>query len=392
MNDPPRTVIVAGAGIGGLTAALALTRTGCNVTLLEQAPRLDTAGAGIQLSPNATRVLIALGLGDALAAVATTPDSVTIRDARSNSVLARVPLGAAVQARHGAPYWVLHRADLQAVLAEAAGRDPRIALHLGQRVTGMALETDGVSCRTDTAAFQGTALIGADGLWSEVRSLLHGRQPPRFARRVAWRATLDAAQVPAGLRGMEVALWLGRDAHVVAYPVRQGREVNVVAIRADVRAPEGWSSARTREQMQAAFVPVRAAGALRDLLDIPDAWQVWGLYDRPPLPVWGRDAATLLGDAAHPMLPFLAQGAGMAIEDAAVLATSLAGYRDPAAGLRAYERLRQRRTAAVQSAARRQGRIYHLGGPEALARNIVMRMLDGPRLLARQDWIYRWIE
>jgi salicylate hydroxylase len=391
-----RTIIVAGAGIGGLTAALALARKGFSVALIEQAERLEEAGAGIQLSPNATRVLLALGLGDRLRPLVVSPAAVLIRSAWSSREIVRIPLGEAALTRYGAPYWVIHRADLQAALAEAAGASPDITMMLGATVEDFGAYGHGVTVHVREKGSQvrerrGVALVGADGLWSRVRAQIGDRRAPRFRRRSAWRATLPADAVGREFREPFVHLWLGADGHLVHYPVKAGALINIVGIVSDDWQKPGWSEASSREEVLSRFSRWAWATPARDLLAIPERWLKSALYDLSPLPLRGTGPVTLLGDAAHPMLPFLAQGAAMAIEDAAVLADSVqACPHDLTAAMRAYERLRGARTARAQRSARRMGRVYELAGPGASIRNAVMLGLGGATLLAGQDWIYTY--
>jgi salicylate hydroxylase len=388
-------VLIAGAGIGGLTAALAMARQGIPVTLFDQAERLEEAGAGIQLSPNATRVLIALGLADRIAAAIVVPEAVRLRAGGSGRDIAIMPLGA--EAAHGAPYWVVHRADLQSALLAAVAGDAGITLKLGARIDGFVPGPQGVtakvSSREETAEHHGRALIGADGLWSRLRESLGARMAARYAGRTAWRALVPADALPASLRGREVNLWMGQGGHLVHYPVRAGATVNIVAVTSDDWQSTQWSTAADRDEVLARFPPRLWAAQARELLATPQRWQKWALYDRRPATDWGNGPFTLLGDAAHPMLPFLAQGAAMAIEDAFVLAGALARFADdPARALRDYERQRQPRTARVQRAARRNDKVYHLGGAAAVVRDAALAALGGRRLLAQYDWIYRWSE
>ena len=390
-----RPVIIAGAGIGGLTAALAIAQRGFRVAVFDQAERLDEAGAGIQLSPNASRVLLALGLRERLRRHAVVPEELRVMTAETARVLARAPLGAAAAQRYGAPYWVIHRGDLQAVLVEAARAHPGIALHLGAQVVDFAPDGEGVTVSAlasgRPASHRGLALIAADGLWSRLRARLGHRDAPRFARHTAWRALADAAAVDADLRAPAVNLWLGGDAHLVHYPVRGGSLVNVVAIVHDDWREPGWSATGERAEILARYGAGTWPAAARAILAVPRRWHKWALYDRAPLAAWGRGAVTLLGDAAHPMLPYLAQGAAMAIEDAAVLARALSeGRDDPAGALRSYERQRHGRTARAQRAARRNGTVYHLTGAAALLRRLALAAMGGRRLLSRYDWIYGW--
>jgi salicylate hydroxylase len=390
-----RTVIIAGAGIGGLTAALAIAQRGFAVTVFEQAQRLEEVGAGIQLSPNASRILIALGLGEQLRRHVVAPEELRVMNARTARMLARAPLGAVAEKRYGAPYWVIHRGDLQAVLIEAVRAHPDIVLHLGTRVEDFATQDDGViiSARAPEHRFEdrGAALIAADGLWSSLRRRLGHRRQPRFARRTAWRALALAAALEPELRAPAVNLWFGTRAHLVHYPIRGGDLLNVVAIiRDDWRQP-GWSAPGERADILARYAAPMWSAPPRAVVAAPQHWQKWALYDRAPLARWGKGAVTLLGDAAHPMLPYLGQGAAMAIEDAAVLAQRLADTRsDPVAAMRRYERQRRSRTARAQRAARRNGTIYQLGGPAAALRSLALASLGGARLLTRYDWLYGW--
>jgi len=389
-----RTIVIAGAGIGGLTAALALAQKGFRVALFDKAEKLEATGAGIQLSPNATRVLIGLGLREALEPAVVAPEAVIIRTARGRAI-ARLPLGTGAGMRYGAPYWIIHRGDLQAAVVAAVLAHHDIALTLGAAVDGCATHANGVTVQAQrgrrVTETHGGALIGADGLWSTVRRLAGATDPPRFARRAAWRALVPAESVATELRTPAVRLWLGPGAHLVHYPVKAGAMINVVAIARDRQPSEGWSTAATREDVLARFSRWSWAKEARDLLALPTQWLKWPLYDRPPRALAGHGAVTLMGDAAHPMLPFLAQGAAMAIEDAAVLASALAAAPDDlAAAMRRYEHARGPRTARVQRGARRNDIIYHLAWPASAARNLAMGRMGSDGLLAQYDWIYAW--
>lgn len=390
-----RTIIVAGAGIGGLTAALALARKGFRVVVCEQSAELSETGAGLQLSPNAARLLIELGLGDKLQPHVVAPERLSIRRARSGDEIARMSLGDDIASRYGAPYWIIHRADLQTVLRDAALATPDILLKLGARVHDFATHQDGVTVQIrrddDVHDERGVALIGADGLWSATRRILGDASKPRFGGRTAWRATVPAVDMPEEFRAPVVHLWLGHGAHLVHYPVRAGTLINIVAIVGDAWQGEGWSAPGAPDDLLRRFGKLSWGPAARSVLQSPTSWLKWALFDRPPLRRWGQDSMTLLGDAAHPMLPFLAQGAAMAIEDAMVLADCLAGgSEDIPNSLRRYESLRRDRTARVQRAARFTGDMYQLDGPLAFARNMVLGRMGNEKLRARYDWLYDW--
>jgi salicylate hydroxylase len=389
-----RHVIVAGAGIAGLTAALALARAGFRVTVLEQAERLEETGAGLQLSPNALNVLFALGLRERLTPVAVAPQAIRVMSGGSGREITRMPLAGA-EARYGAPFWVMHRGDLQATLIEAAQSAHDISIKLGTKVEDFAQHAKGVSVLGRQARQvldeRGIALLGADGIWSSVAARLKRQKPPRFGHRTAWRTLVPAEMVPEEFRAPLVHLWLGQDAHLVHYPVKGERLINIVGIVNDEWNETGWSTQGSPDEILRRFARFAWSERARKLIATPERWLKWALYDRDTPFRGGEGLVTLIGDAAHPVLPFLAQGAGMAIEDAAVLAGFLAEYRDdPADALRAYEGNRRSRTARVREASAKQGRIYGLTGPEALVRNLVMRASSGEKLLARYDWIYSW--
>jgi salicylate hydroxylase len=390
-----RTVIIAGAGIGGLTAALALARSGFRALVLEQAERLEETGAGIQLSPNATRILIDLGLADRLQPHVVPPAAIRVLGGRSGREIVRIPLGGEATQRYGAPYWVIHRGDLQAALSDAAVQDLNIVLRLGMSMEDFATHPHGVtvSARGTTGLWtvHGHALIAADGLWSAARTRIASKAPPRFAGRTAWRALVPAAQLAPEFRDPIVYLWLGRDAHLVHYPVKGGKLINVVVVTADDWSGPGWSEPAGRIDLLARLSSRRWAPQAHSVFRAPDAWLKWALYESEPLTSFAQGAAALLGDAAHAMLPFLAQGAAMAIEDGAVAAQCLARMPDdPAAAWKSYSAIRRGRTRKVQRLAARNGKRYHRAGAAAMLRNTAMRLLGGERLLQNYDWLYDW--
>lgn len=393
-----RTIIVAGAGIGGLTASLALAAQGFRVVVLEKAERLEEAGAGLQLSPNASRILVELGLQPRLGPRAVTPDAINIMSARAGGEIARLPLGEAASFRAGAPYWVVHRADLQAALQAEVNDHPDIDLRLGCQFEDVTNHAKGLTVvqRSGNTRKQelAVALIGADGIWSSVRNHLFPQVQPQFSGLIAWRGTLDATALPREYTAPRVQLWMGPNAHLVAYPISGGRQINVVAIVPGTWNRPGWSEPGEANEVKNAFAS-RWPATARMLIGAVDGWRKWALFTLPDIGNWNEGSVALLGDAAHAMLPFAAQGAGMAIEDAAVLAKALSDCAGenvagiPAA-LKRYARLRRSRVLRVQRTARRQGRIYHLTGPAALARDLAIKAMGPSRMLARQDWIYDW--
>lgn len=390
-QQPTTTVAIAGAGIGGLAAALACARAGCAMDVFDQAQALSEAGAGIQLGPNVTRVLDTWGLGAALRRVAAQPQELVVRDAARGIELGRMHLGQSFAQRYGAPYLTLHRADLQELLLHAA-LDAGARLRLHARVNSIEVTTDRVRLIAEgIGALDADGAVAADGVWSALRANVVDDGPAKASGHVAYRALIAAARLPAHLRRDDVKLWLGPSTHVVAYPVRGGELFNVVAI---VEA-HGRSAFHDWDESGLVDELLRAMGSvdegLRALIDVAPSWRVWSLHDRPPLAgahAMARGRVALLGDAAHPMLPYLAQGAGMAIEDADALARTLADASSatvPEAFAR-YAQARWQRCAQVQARARRNAAVFHASGPLRWARDAAMRTL-GERLLD-QPWLY----
>ncbi len=393
-----RTIIVAGAGIGGLTASLALARAGFRVIVLEKAERLEEAGAGLQLSPNASRVLIELGLQPQLASRAITPDAISIMSARSGGEIARLPLGDAAASDGAAPYWVMHRADLQAALAAKVNENPDIDLRLGCQFEDVVTHAKGLTvvqrCGVARLQEQAVVLVGADGIWSSVRHHFFPEVQPQFSGLIAWRGTLDSKSLPREYTSRRVQLWMGPNAHLVVYPISSARQINVVAVVPGTWNRPGWSAPGDTAEIRGGFAS-RWPSMARMMVGAVDDWRKWALFTVPPGEEWTDGPVVLLGDAAHAMLPFAAQGAGMAIEDAAVLAKCLGqcvgeNVAGIPAALKRYVRLRRPRVARVQRAAGKAGRTYHLGGPAAYMRDLAIRTMGAKRVLARQNWIYNW--
>jgi len=390
-----RRALVVGAGIGGLAAALALARQGFGVEVFERAPALQEFGAGLQLTPNATRALARLDALTATREVATEPSSVRVLRGADGVELARLPVEGA-ERRWGAPYLAVHRVDLHRVLAEATAATGQVALNFGADVAGVASEAEAaaVDLKRDAVGQSetGETIVGADGLRSLVRARL-GRgeaDAPRFSYRVAFRATVEAEWVAPRWRDNAVILRLGPRAHLVHYPLRGGSMINLVAvIESNWRSAAGgdpWDGEADREALDRAFRDW--SHDARDLIAAPKRWRAWPLMLRPPLDRFAFGRIALIGDAAHPMSPFLAQGAAQAIEDAEALARRLGETDAVEAALAAYSADRVARANRVQREAAMQGRIYHLSGPFAVARDLTMRALGPEGVLKRLDWLY----
>jgi len=384
-----RQILIVGGGIAGLALALALARLGRAAIVLESRPRFETAGAGIQLGANGVRVLQRLGVAAALTGAVGTPEAIDVFDGPSAARLARLPLGAWFAARHGAPYWTMHRGDLNRVLWQAAANEPSILLRPGFALASVRQEAGGVVA-TDGggASVAGSALVGADGLWSTVRQTLLPSAAPQFAGATAARTVLTAGQA-GSLAAPHVGLWLGPGANVVHYPVRGGSEIAIVIIvRQDWRA-SGWD---TRVDTARVLAPIAGFHAsLTEVLSRAGDYRQWSLYRLSGLPYWSKGRVGLIGDAAHPVLPHLAQGGALALEDALLLARLLDRVPgDVAASLRQFERERRARAAAVETLSRRNGRLYHLSPPWSWARNGLLRLLPGAWLMAGYDNLYGW--
>jgi salicylate hydroxylase len=384
-------ILITGAGMAGLAAALALARKGHEVRVLERADGLHEVGAGLQLGPNAIRVLGELGVADAVMAAGQSPQTITLRDGRSARTILTIPLGDAALRRWGARYVAVHRADLAAILHTALE-----AVQPGALITGCAAEQIDAAAATivtaDGQRLQADLIVAADGIHSQVRDILFGKDTPRFTGHVAWRALIavdkdDPAAPPAG-----VGAWLGPRRHAVTYRVRPGL-VNFVGVteQTDWRE-EGWNLPGDPERLRADFA---GWDAITRLLARVDGPMRWGLHDRKPMRAWHRGRAVLIGDACHPMLPFLAQGAAMGIEDGFALAELLPMAADDAAieaALARFFALRQPRTARVQANARANGVDFHKGNPLAtLAMRLPLGRATASRpeaVMARWDWLY----
>lgn len=386
-----RPILIAGAGIGGLTAALTLARIGADVTLIERRTRVEEAGAGIQLSPNATHILRALGLLPSLQRLGAEPRVLVVRDGHSGKRLQSMPLAEAMNYKFGAPYLTIHRADLHTLLLDHVRANPKIKLLFGRKAKSIENETlGGLTLVTETDngedRIEGAALIGADGLWSDVSRLIGDRSEPEFRHHCAWRGTVPIDAWPKPVRADESGLWLASNAHLVHYPIRQGKIINVVALTEDETNEPGWTRHGDPHVIRERFA--RWTHDARSVIQAVESWQTWSLYDRTPRPQWSKGLVTLIGDAAHPVLPYLAQGAALAIEDAAILAEEI--VNSPADLRRAfvtYATKRRLRAERVQKTARENGKIFHYGFPLSIARNYILARTD---LSERYDWLYGW--
>ena len=392
-----KQVLIAGGGIGGLAAALGASRAGWEVRLYERAAAFSEVGAGVQIGPNVVRRLQAWGLQQPLQAVAAFPSQLQARNAVSGRELAALPLGPTAVERYGAAYATIHRADLHGLLLGGLTQHTDVQLHFGHAIDRFTDSGDVVTVRTSRGKeVEGDALIGADGLWSRTRTQLLGDSPPRVTGHLAYRALVPQQALPQSLRTHQVTAWLGPGLHAVQYPVRRGEWQNVVVI---VQGPapqdlESWDHAANAAGLNHALQGTCTAlqDVVRGVSDhTPAGWRLWPLCDRPPVRSAGemaRGLVALLGDAAHPMRPYLAQGAGMAIEDAAELQRALAMHDlEVPLRLTRYALNRWQRNARVQARSLRNGRIFHATGPVRWGRDLSLRLL-GERLLD-VPWLYR---
>ena len=382
-------VIVAGGGIGGLAAALALTRQGFAVKVLEQSPQLGEIGAGIQLGPNAFAAFDALGIGERARARAVYTDEMVMHDALDESLVGRIPTGEAFRQRFGNPYAVIHRADVHMSLLEGAQESDRIEVLTSTCVQRVDQDDGGVTVH-DAAGrkHRGVALIGADGVKSAVRRQYVG-DDARVSGHVVYRAVVDKKDFPPDLQWNAASIWVGPDCHLVHYPLRGGEQYNVV-VTFHSRNKEEWSVREgSRDEVQSYFAGISARA--RQLIDLPKSWKRWATADRDPIGQWTYGRATLLGDAAHPTLQYLAQGACMAMEDGVTLGEALRVHGgDFNRAFAHYERSRIARTARIVLSAREMGRLFHAKGVERLVRNDLWKGRTPERYYDALEWLYGW--
>ncbi|MCC7060594.1 MAG: 3-hydroxybenzoate 6-monooxygenase [Burkholderiaceae bacterium] len=387
-----QTILICGGGIGGLAAALVLARDGYRVEVFEQSDAFREIGAGIQIGPNAFRMFERLGLTKAIEHVAYFPENLRMRDVRSGEMIATVPVSAQAQGSYGYPYGVIYRSDLHTVLLEACRAIPAVGLHTHAKVQEFSQDDNGVSLiLTDGRAYKGAALVGADGLWSTVRKAILGDGEPRVSGHVAYRAVLPMSEVPKHLYSPDVVLWGGEKTHLVHYPLRRGELYNLVAVFHSSQYEEGWNIFGDPHELHERFA--NAVGPVRELLGKIETWKMWVLCDREPVANWSSGRVTLLGDAAHPMLQYLAQGACMAIEDAAVLGAALRrADGDFTAAFGEYQRVRHLRTGRVQLTSRFYGDISHAAGVTRELRNQLFRSGNESAGFAGLHWLYQGVD
>jgi salicylate hydroxylase len=391
-------VVIIGGGIAGLSAALALARKGHSVQLFERRTDAIEAGAGLQLSPNASHILLEWGLGPALARDAVAPTELAIRRWGEPRAYARMPLNAETEnTKASAPFWVMLRADLHATLKTAALREPLITLRYGWSLDRFADDKQIVTLRlskdTETLEIKAMCVIGADGQRSALRRILGDARDLETPGWEAWRTLIPAEKTPDFIRAATTNLWLGRDSHAVHYPVAAGKLINLVVIRKNASASDGWSRQGDPQLLEPLIQ--KAAPTLRDLMKSAPDWSVWTLHDRATSPYFTKGGTALIGDAAHPLMPFLAQGAAMAIEDAAVLADAIPAPENVTrasleAGLRAFVSKRAPRVREVFKAARANALSYHLPAPLAWLRDRRMAQLGPEGMRQRYTWLYDW--
>jgi len=385
------SAVVAGAGIAGLTAALALAAKGFAVTVFEKAEDLQEAGAGLQLSPNATRVLRSLGVLDHLEKEAVRPQAVILKDAASLAKLARVPLGPSAEERWGAPYLVAHRADLQGALLRTLQRFPSIKLITGAEICRAEFTGSGVMVEIreqgGTRRVEGDLLVAADGVWSKLRELVGG-PASHFTGYIAYRAILTHSSHGALSPGV-VNAFLSPGFHLVAYPLRGGAATNLVAVTRGAEIARGWSNTVDTDHLLKKMEG--AAPALLDLIRDSGRWTAWPIYAAAEGGPWvDRQGLVLIGDAAHALTPYAAQGAAMAIEDAAALATLLVTRESLPEALTAFERTRKARVQKVIRRGNFNRLVWHAGGVVAFARNLALKLKSQQSLAADLDWLYAY--
>ena len=389
MTSQGKKFIVVGGGIGGLAAAVALSQQGCHVTVLEQAAELGEIGAGVQLAPNAFAALDALGVGENARKRAVFTEQLIMMDAVDGSEVGSFPVGQAFRDRFKNPYAVIHRADIHATILEGAQGSDLIQVETSTKVASVIQDDAGVTAVDQNGRiFKADALIAADGVRSVIREKMFN-DPPRISGHVVYRAVVPVEEMPADLQINAPVVWAGPDCHLVHYPLRGGQQYNLV-VTFHSREEEEWSvTDGSKEEVLSYFEGI--CPRARQMLHLPKTWRRWATADRNPLEKWGEGRVTMLGDAAHGMLQYMAQGACMAIEDAVTLGEAMKHYQgDVLQAFQLYEKSRIPRTARVVLSAREMGRLYHAKGVERLVRNQLWEGRTPERFYDALEWLYGW--
>lgn len=381
-------ILIIGGGIGGLAAALSLSHKGIRTLLIEQADEFREVGAGIQVGPNGFRALETLGVADQLADLTVLPDDLVFMDSVTATQITSIPTGAAFRDRFNYPYALIHRADLHNVLLKACREAEHVQFRVATKIDRYEDDGQGITVFTSEGeAIRGAALIGADGLWSKVRQQIVGDGAPVVSGHIAYRAVLPIEDVPLEFRRNAMILWGGPKCHLVQYPLRGGKLFNLVAVFHSDRYVEGWNTEGDPEELKRRFVGT--CETVQTLLAKIDSWRMWVLCDRAPVKNWSQGRVTLLGDAAHPMLQYLAQGACMALEDAVVLAQEVEkAAGDFAQAFERYQARRYLRTARCQVMARVHGEFYHADGVVAELRNGLLASRTAQQSYDGLSWLY----
>ncbi|MEP0940974.1 MAG: FAD-dependent oxidoreductase [Rhizobiaceae bacterium] len=396
MKRKRRIIAIAGAGIAGMTAALFLERIGFRVLLFEKAEAPASSGTGIQISPNAYRVLDELGLARSVSMVGFAPDAIDIRAGRSGRHLTRFELGQACLERHKAPYTTIHRVDLAHILQTACDDREDIEILRGLQVADLTVHANGLTLlcerEKDFSEHVVNAVIGADGAWSSLRKYVHDAEEPEFTGRIAWRVLVDIENADPAVSRTSTGLWLGQNSHLVHYPIRGGHVLNIIAITPwdkDYAPRRGWLNQTVVDDRVSAFDLWQPH--LRELINTRANWGGWPIYATNKVGCFANGPLCLIGDAAHAMVPFAAQGGACAIEDAYVLASECAkSIDDLASAFQRFEKIRRPRVKKVMQLSNNNRRIYHMAPPMEWARNLVMKVTPQESMQRRMDWVYGW--
>ena len=387
---PRKKIIISGGGIAGLTAALCLSNAGHRVDVFERSSTPSAFGAGIQISPNAFHVLKKLGLSTKILSAGTTPSAIMMINSMNGRNLARLPLGSDIRDSHGAPYIVIHRADLQKILFEACNENPDISITFDAEIIDAALHENGatvvIKSTLETSERLCDVLVGADGIHSKVRHDILELPKAVYTGKIAWRALVPAEKIKSPGVMVDTFGWLGPKAHAVTYPIRNGDYLNIVAVTQE----RDKDKAKEISKDKLLDIFSNWCDDFKGLLESDADWSGWPLYETRDINVMAKKSVALIGDAAHAMLPFAAQGAAQAIEDAEVLTQCLSSDINKEEALKKFEVQRLSRVKRVVNTARRNGQIYHLSGIAASMRNLALSRISGKKLLAKQSWIYNW--